>query len=201
MRGEGTEFKVEAETTTPISGGTKKTVTFDEKFVRSEKSPSSALVGGKRRRGYHRSYGEDDSDKENNHRGNRGQHHHHQYHHQHHHHGNHRDLWDSPSPGGSGAGGGGRVKMKSPRVSFGASSWAAGEQPKFVVPRMKSHVSPSAVKMKMRSEDLTSSLWAELVFSSDDEFDKVTSLNDNKWSLSPKHSKGSFVLEPKPKRK
>ena len=156
------------------SGGAKKTVTFDEKFVRSEKSPSSTLVGGKRRKGY-RSYGEDDSDKENSHRGNRGQHNHHQYHHHHHHHGNHRDLWDGPSPGGSGAGGGGRVRMKSPRVSCGAFSWAAGEQPKFVVPRMKSHVSPSAVKMKMRSEDLTSPLWAELVFSSDDEFDKVTS--------------------------
>ena len=156
------------------SGGAKKTVTFDEKFVRTEKSPSSALVGGKRRRGY-RSYGEDDSDKENSHRGNRGQHHHH-YHHQHHHHSNHRDLWDDPSPGVAGAGGG-RVRMKSPRVS-GASSWAGGE-PKFVVPRMKSHVSPSAVKMKMRSEDLTSPLWAELVFSSDDEFDKVTSPSDN----------------------
>ena len=173
-RGDGVQGRSKDNNAT-TSGGAKKTVTFDEKFVRSEKSPSSALVGGKRRRGYHRSYGEDDSDKENSHRGNRGQHHHHQYHHQHHHHGNHRDLWDGPSPGGSGAGGAGRVRMKSPRVSCGASSWAAGEQPKFVVPRMKSYVSPSAVKMKMRSEDLTSPLWAELVFSSDDEFDKVTS--------------------------
>ena len=172
-RGDGVQGRSKDNNAT-TSGGAKKTVTFDEKFVRSEKSPSSALVGGKRRRGY-RSYGEDDSDKENSHRGNRGQHRHLQYHHQHHHHGHHRDLWDGPSPGGSGAGGGGRVRMKSPRVSCGASSWAAGEQPKFVVPRMKSHVSPSAVKMKMRSEDLTSPLWAELVFSSDDEFDKVTS--------------------------
>ena len=63
--------------------------------------------------------------------------------------------------------------MKSPRGSGGASSWSGGEQPKFCVPRMKSLTSPSAVKMKMRSEDLTSPLWAELVFSSDDEFDKV----------------------------
>ena len=59
--------------------------------------------------------------------------------------------------------------MKSPR---GAASWG-GSEPKFVVPRIKSHMSPSAVKMKMRSDDLTSPLWAELVFSSDEEFDKV----------------------------
>ena len=67
------------------------------------------------------------------------------------------------------AGDSGRLKMKSPR---GAASWG-GSEPKFVVPRIKSHMSPSAVKMKMRSDDLTSPLWAELVFSSDEEFDKV----------------------------
>ena len=66
--------------------------------------------------------------------------------------------------------------MKSPRG--GGASWAGGE-PKFVVPRMKSHMSPSAVKMKMRSEDLTSPLWTELVFSSDDEFDKVSVCLEN----------------------
>ena len=146
------------------NGGVKKTVTFDEKILRSEKAFYSVHSGSKRRRshfcrGYHH-YGEDDSDKENSHRGNRG--------YNHHHHNSHREHWDNGSSTGT-TGDSGRMKMKSPR---GAASWG-GSEPKFVVPRIKSHLSPSAVKMKMRNNDLSSPLWAELVFSSDDEFDKV----------------------------
>ena len=44
-----------------------------------------------------------------------------------------------------------------------------------MVPRIKSHVSPSVLSMRMRGEEMTSPLWADLVFSSEEEFDKVIS--------------------------
>ncbi len=109
-------------------------------------------VGGKKRRGVLSQVGggqstEDaDSDKENSQqRSKRTQQ-------------QQRDAWDV---------------MKSPHG--GSAAWSAALEPKFVVPRLKSHImSPSATKMKMRSENLASPIWRDLVFSCDDEFDKVT---------------------------